>query len=493
MHKVTMNDMKRKSAVQEGYLGHRVPGRGASHRPPFHGLVGLMSRLATGDRRTLIRSLASILTATIVGLCWHPGMAAAQAPSPAGTDLLLSYKAAVARALANNLGLRMTRADTGSALAQLISARLRPNPSLAVEALSNGDRRVAVTQDLTLWGVRGNRIRAAEFDQARARLIALDGERGIRLEVATAYRRVLFLNERIVMLDSLIALDARVARVAKLAFQQGLGSELDERLSLAVYQGSLLDRAAALQEVAVGQIDLARVQGDSLTTRYLLTDSFPTAGLRFLLARTEDSSSIRYEPDERRMDSLVQTALASRPDLRAGQAAVDAQRATLAAAAAAGRPAIAIGAIYGRNLDEVAAGTGTRSIADNAVGVGLVIGLPLINRNQGEVARARFAGEAAGLRLVHDRQVVERDIRVAVTEVALSATQLETLRQVILPTTRSALRVAEAAFGRGQANIFQVLQVQRTYTDATTSLLDASRRYSNTLAELEAAVGAPIQ
>jgi outer membrane protein TolC len=80
-----------------------------------------------------------------------------------------------------------------------------------------------------------------------------------------------------------------------------------------------------------------------------------------------------------------------------------------------------------------------------------------------------------------------------VAGVALAASQLETLRRIVLPTNQSALRIAAAAFGRGQVNIFQVLQVQRTYADATTALLDASRRYATSLADLEAAVGAPVQ
>lgn len=440
------------------------------------------------------------ITRTGIGLAlfWMlvggPAILSAQG-APRSGERPLALAEATARALANNIELRVTRADTGLALAELVGSRLRPNPSLAVEYLSNGDGRVSLTQDLQLWGVRGYRIRAAKLGQERTRFAALDAERRVRQEVTAAYRELLFLDQRVALLDSLARLNERVARVAKLAFQQGLGSELDDRLSLATYQQSLLDRDAAARELEAGQIDLARLLGDSLTTVYRLTDSLPAAGLRFLLASSVDSSTapVRYAVDQPRLDSLIQRAMGQRPDLHAAQYDVNAQRATLAAAQAAGKPTVAVGAIYGRTRDDVATAGTTQSTADNGFGLGLVVGLPFGNRNQGEVARARFAGEAATLRLANVRQTVERDIRVAVARVALAASQLETLRRIVLPTNQSALRIAAAAFGRGQVNIFQVLQVQRTYADATTALLDASRRYATSLADLEAAVGAPVQ
>jgi outer membrane protein TolC len=230
-----------------------------------------------------------------------------------------------------------------------------------VEYLSNGDGRVSLTQDLQLWGLRGYRVRAAQLEQERTRFAALDAERRVRQEVTAEYRELLFLDQRVALLDSLARLNERVARVAKLAFQQGLGSELDDRLSLATYQQSLLERDAAARELETGQIDLARLLGDSLTSSYRLTDSLPATGLRFLLASSVDTTSVapvRYTPDEDGLDSLMQRALAQRPDLRAAQFEVDAQRATLAAARAAGKPTVAVGAIYGRTLDDVAVGAG---------------------------------------------------------------------------------------------------------------------------------------
>ena len=408
----------------------------------------------------------------------------------------LTLEAATTRALEHNLELRQVRADTGLARAELVGSRLRPNPSLAAEFLTNGDGRVSLTQDLQLWGIRGNRIAAATAEQERARYTALDAARQVRRDVTSAYRELVFQEERVALLDSLARLNQRIAHAAQLAFAQGLGSELDSRLSLAAFEQARLDRDAAAWQYDIRQVDLARLLGDSLTARYLPSDTLAATRLGFLRpasARTPPAAPGRYEPDSSAVDSLVQLALGRRPDVRAAEFAVDAQRSARAAAVGAGKPTIALGAIYGRNRDQVAAGAQPQTVTDNGFGVGLVIGLPIRNRNQGVIARAEFAGAAAAIRLADVRQLVERDVRTAVNRVALAASSIEALRDVILPANLAALRLAQAAFARGQINIFQVLQVQRSYVESTTSLLGATREYTTALADLEAAVGGPIQ
>ncbi len=450
------------------------------------------------------RSRSAILVAW-AGLVGSAGALAAQSLGPARRAMELSLAEATARALANNLDLRATRADTGIARAQLIGSRLRPNPALAVQYQTTGERTpagleadmtVSLTQDLPLWGVRGSRIRAARFEVERTRYSALDAARRVRREVAASYRELLFLEQRVALLDSLARVNERIARAAQLAFQQGLGSELDARLSVAAWQQSLLDRDATLRQYRVTEVEFAKLLGDSLTAAYRLTDSLAPGELRFLTVQASSTAStgaVRFDPDSAGVDSLIRFALAQRPDVRAADADVEAQRATLAAARAAGKPTVAVGALYSRSRNNFTLGTAQGSNLDRSLGLGLVIGLPFFNRNQGEVARAQFGGAAAELRLAATRQSVERDVRVAVQQVALAASQVETLRRSILPANSAALRIVEAAFGRGQANIFQVLQVQRAYVESTTGLLDATRQYAQALADLEAALGNSLQ
>ena len=418
-------------------------------------------------------SSAAMAVAASFAVSSLSGRLAAQSPGPVPRPMAVSLAEATVRALANNLDLRATRADTGLARAQLIGSRLRPNPALALQYQTTGERTaaglegdmtVSLTQDLQLWGVRGSRIRAARFEVERMRYSALDVARRVRRQVAASYRELLFLEQRAALLDSLARVNGRIARAAQLAFQQGLGSELDARLSVAAWQQSLLDRDATLRQYRVTEVEFAKLLGDSLTATYRLTDSLAPGELRFLTvqaASTAPTGAVRFDPDSAGVDSLIRLALAQRPDVRAAAADVEAQRATLAAARAAGRPTVAVGALYSRSRDNFTLGTAQGSNLDRSLGLGLVIGLPFFNRNQGEVARAQFGGAAAELRLASTRQSVERDVRVAVQQVALAASQVETLRRSILPANSAALRIVEAAFGRGQANIFQVLQVQR--------------------------------
>lgn len=429
----------------------------------------------------------------------------AQGADPAPAPRSISFAEAMTRALASNLDLRLSRADTGFARAQLIGSRLRPNPSLSLEYLTTGERSgggfegdgtIAVTQDLQLFGVRSKRMEAAALEQRRAIYSVLDAERLIRREVAASYRELLFERQRVSLLDSVIMLNQRVFRVAQLAVEQGLGSELDARLSDAAAQQSLLDRDRASREYDIGQLEFARLLGDSLGTVYSLTDSLAPTSLPFLAvsAPTEGAPEVvGFALSDAGADSLVRIALAARPDVRAAEYAVQAGAASLRLAQALGKPTVAVGGLVARSRDNFAIGAEGGQDVDLAVGVGVVIGLPIGNRNEGEIARAQVAISAATTRLKNTRLLVERDVRTAAQRVVLNATQVETLRQRILPRNTSALRIAEAAFGRGQANIFQILQVQRTYVESITGLLEALRQYAAALAELESALGQPVQ
>lgn len=450
-----------------------------------------------------VRPASRVLGALAVTLAGFPGFVAAQAPSPARSAQPLALREAVTRALQNNLELRAARADTGLAQAQLIGSRLRPNPGLSLQYQTTGERSpggleadasVSLTQDLQLWGVRGKRIRAASLELERSRYSAAAAERTLRREVVASYRDLVFQQLRAAILDSLARVNGRIARAAQLAFSQGLGSELDARLSAASSQQAELDRDAALRTFDIQEVQFARLLGDSLTTRYRLADSLPAAGLPFLVhaAGVSDRRAVRYEVGEAGLDSLIQLALSRRPDLRAAEVDVQAQGASLGAARAAAKPTLAIGALYSRARDNFEVTGQPVSDLDNTFGLGVVIGLPLLNRNQGEIARAQAAQTQAALRVASTRQAVERDVRVAAQQAALAASQIETLQRAILPANQGALRIAETAFSRGQVNILQVLQVQRAYVESTTALLEATRQFAAAMADLEAAIAGPV-
>lgn len=400
----------------------------------------------------------------------------------------------------------MARTDTGLARAQLIGSGLRPNPAIAAQYQTNGrsgaatgedQGSVSITQDLQLWGARSQRIRAARLEQRRAMFGMRDAERILRQEVTASYRALLFQQQRAALLDSTARLNARIVRAAQSALQQGLGSELDVRLSTSAEKLSELDRDRALREYGIEQLAFARLLGDSLGTSYHLTDSLLPASLAFLALREPEGepsvTAAAYVPPGRGVDSLVALALATRPDVRAAEYAIEGDNATLALARIAAKPTVAVGGLFTQTRNNRLLGTVPGGSMSRAFGLGLVIGLPVTNRNQGGIARAEVERSAAVLRLSRLRTLVERDVRVAAQRVALSASQVQRLQRDILPTNTAALRLAEVAFGRGQASIFQVLQVQRAYVESSTGLLEAMRQYAAAVTDLEAAIGQPLQ
>lgn len=474
-----------------------------SSPPPRRYSVRWSGRILTG-RRVATHAVATIASLLVGGNLHAQAMNSAERGATSRVGVPLSLAQAIARARSGNYALRATRSDSGIARSQLIGSRLRPNPSLAIQYQTTGDRSagglegqgtISVTQDLQIWGVRRNRITAATLERDRVGLVVQDVERLVEKEVAASYREILFQRQRLDLLDSLARINGQVSRIARLAFDQGLGSELEVQLSAAAAAQAALDRDRAAREASVQQLELATLLGDSVTARYELTDSLTQSSERFLSARglSEVTGSRRFDLSAEAVDSLVRLALAVRPDVRAAELAVRVNAATAAAARGAGKPSLAVGGLVSRSRDNFTVGGQTGSNVNTAVGVGVIIGLPFGNRNQGEIARAEFAGATAQLELSGDRQRVERDVRVAASRVALATSQVEALRQNILPANTAALRLVETAFERGQSNIFQVLQVQRGYVESTTGLLSALREYVTALADLETAIGQPLQ
>ncbi|HKG94150.1 MAG TPA: TolC family protein, partial [Gemmatimonadaceae bacterium] len=185
------------------------------------------------------------------------GLAAAQAvPVP------LSRAQAVDAALSRGARLGVARADTAAALARLLAARARQNPTLATSYSRDIPRyHVAMELPVDLPGLRRSRIRSAAVGRQAARYRFELERAAAALEADTTYTRALAARDR-AELSRRNARDAdSLYRMAVARRDAGDASDLDVELA-AVSAGQQANAAASDSlELLATLLDLQTVVG----------------------------------------------------------------------------------------------------------------------------------------------------------------------------------------------------------------------------------------
>ncbi len=393
----------------------------------------------------------------------HPlGPVAPKASSlPPGLALgdRLSEDDAVAIALWNNAAFQADLASLGIARADLIEAGLLRNPNLSM-LLPVGPKpfELAVSLPIEALWQRPRRVAAAKLnaEQVAQGLVqhGLDLVRDVRLahaDLAGAEQRRLLAGQASQLRSEIAELTGKRLQAGDIGESEAQMARIDARL-------------AAEQAVRYYQdVDLAR---DRL--RVLL-------GLRIEQAKWSAAAAAPAPPPD--PDKLVAGALASRPDLRAAELAVE------AAAKRAGWERSKIVA-FGLMLSSKGVGThGVRS------GPGLSGDIPLFHRNQGAISRAQAEVEAAGLRYAALRDQVELEVGQARARLAQASDSLEHLRNSVLPLIRESIQLFERAYSAGDISYLTLLENSRQLHDAELREADALAAVRRAAAELDRNVG----
>ena len=94
--------------------------------------------------------------------------------------------------------------------------------------------------------------------------------------------------------------------------------------------------------------------------------------------------------------------------------------------------------------------------------IGLTLTLPLWNRREGQVGRARAAIDLAAAQLEQQRVQLLRELDSAHARHAIAQRQISTFEAGLLRSAEAALQVAEAAYRFGERSFLEVLDAQRT-------------------------------
>ena len=396
----------------------------------------------------------------------------APAASAAGNKLTL--ESAIAEAIAQSPSLRVVEADIDSARGEVLTAQARPNPELTFAPglkhvrESGGSHNefkgtLALSQQFVFAGKRELLVAIAERNVELRKL----GTEGLRFQLSAAVRKAFY---EMLAAQSVISLRRQQIESAQ-TFQQaatkraanGYASDFEAVKS----QGDVIN-AKKLLAAAEGEIAAARVELNSLLGRE------PSAPLEVAGTLTDPAA-------ERALPDLLVVALADNPSLRVQTIQAEIAGLTVRKARLARKPEFSVGPAL------------EYSKSEQILSIGATVSLPNKNYGKGELLTAT----AEQRKVLAETERLRREIVGAVTK---SATQLATARgQLALYTPgyleqlKAVVDQAERSYAQNATSLLIYLDAKRTYFDTLADYNEAVASVAVHRAELESAVGVPLE
>ncbi len=394
----------------------------------------------------------------------------------------LTIDQAVAEALEKNISLLAERYNVSVAEAHSITARLRPNPVVSV----GGDH-------LDVLGTDYNEINRAgpqEFNFRTDFVFERGGKRRSRMEVAENARSLAQLQLvntiRGLVLDVQSAfVDVQLARDSLALAQENL-----KALNEIVEINTARVRAGDLADVELVRTRVAALQFQNSVRQAELRLYAARGRLELLLGRTslaetlEVSGSLRRDTQTLTLDDLGKLALDNRPDLLAQRRDQARSVAELRLQIAQGKVDYTLGTEYRRQ--QGLAGTG------NSLGFFFSVPLPVFNRNQGEIERARREQQQIEVRARSLEATILNELKMAYKQYSTANSLLETIEKDMLTQARDVRQITEYSYKRGEATLIEFLDAQRAFNETMQGYNEARAEYARSLYVIDSVSGKAV-
>jgi cobalt-zinc-cadmium efflux system outer membrane protein len=222
------------------------------------------------------------------------------------------------------------------------------------------------------------------------------------------------------------------------------------------------------------QSDFAQAQ---LAKLQALSDLRILLGFEAVPANYDVAGPFEYEPVNASLEDLQMKALQNRPDLRAAQQGVSSAQSQYELQRAIGKQDLTVQANY------------THVNGINGMSFYTSIPLPIFNRNQGEIARTRYAivqsqesEKAAG-------EHVMTDVYDAYWALRSNDQVVQLYRSGYLTEAQADRDIAEYAYQRGAASLIDFLDAERSYRTTQRAYRQTLASYLLALEQLREAIG----
>jgi cobalt-zinc-cadmium efflux system outer membrane protein len=125
----------------------------------------------------------------------------------------------------------------------------------------------------------------------------------------------------------------------------------------------------------------------------------------------------------------------------------------------------------------------------NSMGFFFSAPLPVFNRNQGEIERAKREQEQILARIRAAEAAIVAEARAAFTQYTTSLELLRAIERDLLGEAREVRDTMEYSYRRGEASLVEFLDAQRAFNDARQSYNDARADYARSLYAINSIAG----
>jgi cobalt-zinc-cadmium efflux system outer membrane protein len=398
----------------------------------------------------------------------------ADTSQPAPTRVTLDE--AIRLALQHNHALLAAQSTILQNQAQEITANLRPNPTLSWDTqffplfnpsefntnyLENQAQfDVGIGYLFERGGKRKRRYQAAKDATAVTRAQVTDNERQLTFNLSQQFINVLLAQSTLDLAQQDFDSFQKTVDISEFRYKAGDMSEgdlLKIKLQLLQFQSDVF------------AAKLSKVQALAALRQFLGFESVPD--------NFDVEGSLDYQPVHGNMDDFKALALRTRPDLQAAQLGVTAAHSQESLAEANGKRDLNVTFDY------------THTNGQNSGAFYFNIDLPIFDRNQGEIARTRYA-------ITQFQELQNEAAQQVLTDVVDAYEALHSNDQIIqlyrggfVDQAQKSRDITEYAYRKGAASLLDFLDSERTYRANQLAYRQALASYMTALEQMRQAVG----
>jgi len=429
--------------------------------------LGLWGQVSNSPQ-TLPPALA---TTQVPGIPQLPGRAAPQAPA-----MLITIEQAIEFARRNNPTLQASRTLISQNKEQEVTANLRPNPVLTLDAqflpifspdnftstyinvLAEFDAGVAYLFER--GKKRQHRLQAAKDATAVTEAQIADSEQSTVENAAQQFIAALLAKANLEFATRLLDSYLHTVGIGQEQYKAGGMSKAD----------LLKIQVQTLQfQTDVNAARIAKVQALGSLRQLMGFDSVP---------RDFDvAGDLAYQPLALRVEDMQSRALQLRPDLLAARRSIEAAQSQIGLAKANAKQDLTFTFDY------------SHVNASNNGSFFFSIPLPIFNRNQGEVARTYYALTQTQFLEKAAEQAVITDVKNAYEALLNSEEVVQLYQKGYLEQAQQSLDITQFSYQHGAASLLDFLDAERSYRSTELSYRQALATYMTALEQLRQAVG----
>ena len=441
------------------------------------------------------KKISRLLCAVLLLAAQIPVIAQTPSPSPNEPATLARYldpingmtaDEAVAYALENNGEFAAARKEIEAARALVKQSRLRANPSVEFsrqEQIGGSDNDTMITGSLPLelGGRRRTRIIVAEAELNLREKEVANRERLLAAEVRAKFGEALANTLKLKLVEDLLETALSGFRLVQARVTEGKTAPLEENITLVE-----VNRLRSIRETETGKTEIVFLE------------------LRNLLGmKPEDPLCLRGDFKDLLaplppLAETTQEAIKMRPDLQAMRAMETLAAANIEQARAGGRIDASISAGYGRNnfsfpVNGITNTGQLRPVQDifHSLRFGVILEIPVRNRNQGAVEAAVVNLDAAVKRREFAELTVRRETAAAFTRYQSSARAMEIFRVGVRDQANVNLNVVRQTYELGKRNLIDYLVEERRFIELENEFIDAQLAVYQARVEILRATNAP--